>query len=125
MHEHTEPSDPQARSPESRPPGPDPEPGDVSDRMEDPAADASEAVYRPAPVRRAQHEEGSITRLVEQQTAKIPSSVFLVASLASMSGSLALELLGRERYSRFLGQWAPTLLIFGVYNKLVKTFGPR
>jgi hypothetical protein len=69
------------------------------------------------------HEEGTFTRVVEQQTAKIPSAVFLTASLGAMVASMGLELLGKSRASRFVGMWAPTLLIAGVYNKLVKTFG--
>jgi hypothetical protein len=34
-----------------------------------------------------------------------------------------LKLLGREHVSLFVGQWAPTLLILGLYNKLVKQLG--
>jgi hypothetical protein len=67
----------------------------------------------------------SHTRLIEQQAAKIPSDVFLFLALGSMGLSLALELTGKENQSRFVGMWAPTLLTMGVYNKLVKTFGPQ
>ena len=78
---------------------------------------------RPAPVRRAEHAENSLTRLLEQQAAKIPSDVFLFAGLGAMAASFALELTDRPRVSRFVGMWAPTLLIMGVYNKLVKIGG--
>lgn len=40
-----------------------------------------------------------------------------------MAASAAFELLGNARASRFVGMWAPTLLVAGVYNKLVKTLG--
>ena len=63
--------------------------------------------------------------MIEQQTAKIPSHWFLLAALGSMSASLMLELAGRQRESRFVGQWPSPLLIMGVYNKLVKTIGTR
>lgn len=89
-----------------------------------PAAGREDA-YRPAPVVRDEHAEATFTRLVEQQTAKIPSHWFLVVSLAAMGASLVLELAGNHRYSRFVGMWAPSLLIVGVYNKLVKSLGPR
>ena len=92
---------------------------------ENPASRESLNVYNPAPIKREEHEEGSITRIIEQQTAKVPSSVFLVASMASMLASITFEITGRQRSSRFVGMWAPTLLIMGVYNKLVKTYGPR
>ncbi|MCY1017847.1 hypothetical protein [Pyxidicoccus sp. MSG2] len=90
-----------------------------------PASEASEKEYVAPPVVRAEHAEGSFTRLIEQQTAKVPSHVFLFASLCSMAVSLGLELGGRDRPARFVGQWAAPLLVMGVYNKLVKTLGPR
>lgn len=90
-----------------------------------PAARASEEVYKAAPVFRTEHAEGRLTRLVEHQSAKIPSDLFLVASLASMTASLMLELAGRRRASGFIGMWPGPLLTMGVYNKLVKTFGAR
>jgi hypothetical protein len=39
--------------------------------------------------------------------------------------SLAAEFAGRQRVSRFVGMWPGPLLVMGVYNKLVKTFGAR
>lgn len=79
--------------------------------------------YRPAARAHPSHSEGTLTRVIEQQTAKIPSAFFLSAAYAAMLASLFFELTGRQRQSRFVGMWAPTLLIAGVYNKLVKTFG--
>lgn len=86
---------------------------------------ASHGTYRAAPVRRSEHVENAFTRLVEQQTAKVPSSYFLFSALCSMGVSLGLALRGRERPSRFIGMWVAPLLIMGVYNKLVKTVGPQ
>jgi hypothetical protein len=79
----------------------------------------------PAPVLRPEHVEGEVARLIEQQTAKIPSHWFLAAAVGAMGLSLALELSGRRRGSRFVGQWPGPLLIMGMYNKLVKTLGTR
>lgn len=90
-----------------------------------PASEASELVYQSAPVFRAEHGESRVTRLVEQQSAKISSVVFLAVSVAAMTVSLGLELAGRRRASRFIGMWPGPLLTMGVYNKLVKTFGAR
>jgi hypothetical protein len=83
----------------------------------------SVADYRAAPVIRLEHTEPVFTRIIEQQTAKIPSHVFLFASFLSMGLSLALELGDRQRESRFVGMWAPSLLIMGLYNKIVKSLG--
>lgn len=79
----------------------------------------------PAPVVRAEHAEGDLARLIEQQTAKIPSHWFLMAAFASMAASAAFEAAGRSRQSRFVGQWVAPLLLGGIYNKLVKTLGTR
>ena len=89
-----------------------------------PAAEASVA-EAPAAVMRPEHAEGNIARLIEQQTAKVPSHWFLFAALGSMGLSLVLELAGRSRASRFVGQWPTPLLATGIYNKLVKTLGTR
>jgi hypothetical protein len=42
-----------------------------------------------------------------------------------MAASFGLELAGQRRVSRFIGMWPAPLLVMGVYNKMVKTFGPR
>lgn len=72
---------------------------------------------------RPEHDEDSFTRVIEQQTAKIPSHFFLSGSLLSMAVSAALELRGSERAARFIGSWVAPLLLMGVYNKLVKSNG--
>jgi hypothetical protein len=89
-----------------------------------PAAESS-LTATPAPVLRPEHAEGNLARVIEQQTAKIPSDWFLVGAIGSMGVSLLLELIGRQRASRFVGQWPAPLLIMGMYNKLVKTLGTR
>jgi hypothetical protein len=97
----------------------------VNDNDINPASESSLREYEPTPVVRSKHAEGTLTRLIERQTAKIPSDVFLFLALGAMGTSLALELSGRHSLSRFVGMWAPTLLTMGVYNKLVKTVGAR
>ena len=72
---------------------------------------------------RSEHSEGRVARAIEQQTAKLPSDLFLWAAGASIVGSLTLQAMGRQHASLFVGQWVPTLLILGLYNKLVKLEG--
>lgn len=71
----------------------------------------------------AEHSEGALARTIEQQTAKLPSDVFMWASFASMAVSLGLQWSGRRAESLFIGQWAAPFLLFGIYNKLVKVGG--
>jgi hypothetical protein len=75
------------------------------------------------PSQTAAHREGPVARAIEKETAKIPSDAFLWASLASMGASLALELSGRDKAANFVAHWAPTLLVLGLYNKIVKLHG--
>ncbi len=70
-----------------------------------------------------EHLEGPIARAIEQQTAKLPSDLFLWAACGSIVASAALQIMGKKQNSTFVGQWAPTLLILGLYNKLVKVSG--
>src|SRR3954452_18157303 len=69
------------------------------------------------------YSEGYIAKTIEEQTAKLPSDIFLWAACGSIVGSLALEIAGEEKKAMFVGQWAPTFLILGLYNKLVKLHG--
>lgn len=70
-----------------------------------------------------EHKEGKVARTIEEQTAKLPSDVFLWAAVAAMAGSLTLKLLKKDHTALFIGQWPAPFLLFGVYNKLVKLEG--
>lgn len=75
------------------------------------------------PNRNPEHREGKIAKMLEEQTAKIPSDVYLWAAVGSMALSLGLFLTKQKHASIFFGQWAPSFLIIGLYNKLVKVEG--
>lgn len=69
------------------------------------------------------HSEGTLARHIEEQTARLPSDAFLWAALGSIGLSLSLQMMGKQQMANFVGQWAPTILIMGLYNKLVKLHG--
>jgi hypothetical protein len=69
------------------------------------------------------HKEGKVARTIEEQTAKLPSDFFLWTSVATMAASLTLKALKNDHLSLFIGMWAPSFLLFGIYNKLVKLEG--
>ena len=71
----------------------------------------------------ADHTEGKVARAIEDQTAKLPSDTFLWAAGAAIATSATLQMMGNKHASVFVGQWAPTFLILGLYNKLVKQLG--
>ena len=70
-----------------------------------------------------QHSEGFLARAIEEQTAKLPSDTFLWAAGASIAASLTLKMMDKNDAALFVGQWAPTFLILGLYNKIVKVAG--
>jgi hypothetical protein len=82
-------------------------------------------------------EEGKTTRAIEKRTSRAPSGVYLALAIGSMVASAAIMINDQLRMGRrmgggmmsggrgtgianFVGQWAPTLLIMGLYNKVVK-----
>ena len=70
-----------------------------------------------------EHREGVVAKTIEQQTAKLPSDTFLWLAGGSIAASLTLKLMGRDKTALFVGQWAPTFLVLGLYNKVVKVAG--
>ena len=67
--------------------------------------------------------EGPLARAIESQTAKLPSDTWLWAAGGSILLSLALQAQGEKHKALFVGNWAPTLLLLGIYNKMVKLHG--
>jgi len=64
--------------------------------------------------------EGRSTEQVEKVTGRIPSLVYMGLAVGSMAASAAFVLTGRKQLGNFIGQWAPSILVIGLYNKLVK-----
>lgn len=68
--------------------------------------------------------EGFVTKAIENQTAKIPSSAFLVLAGSAIALSLGLAITKEKKeVANFVGLWVPSLLLLGIYNKIVKTSG--
>lgn len=67
--------------------------------------------------------EGKATKWVENYTARVPSMGFLGLAIGSMALSAGLAVAGKRELANFVGLWAPSLLLIGVYNKLVKLQG--
>lgn len=70
-----------------------------------------------------QNTEGETAKAIEEQTSKLPSDLFLYASLTAMATSLTLKCIGKPHNALFIGQWAAPFLLLGIYNKLVKLEG--
>jgi hypothetical protein len=72
---------------------------------------------------RQEQAEGRVAKTIEKQTAKLPSDLFLWLATGSIVASLTTMIMGKQHASLFVGQWAPTFLILGLYNKIVKELG--
>lgn len=70
-----------------------------------------------------QGKEGKVAKTIEKETSKIPSDVFMWSAFAFMGVSLILKLTKHNHTALFVGQWPAPLLLFGIYNKIVKTQG--
>lgn len=70
-----------------------------------------------------EHREGPVATMIEEQTARVPSDIFLWSAFGAMAVSLGLKIAGRKHEALFVGQWAAPFLILGLYNKLVKLEG--
>jgi hypothetical protein len=73
----------------------------------------------PAP----QPREDDFTRSIEEYTSALPSSAYLGIALGAMGLSLVLQMRGDGKWGNFIGQWVPTWLLIGLYNKLIKLEG--
>lgn len=68
--------------------------------------------------------EGTMTKAIDHQTAKIPSTYFLAAAGGAVALSLGLAVMSEKKgWANFVGNWVPSLLLLGIYNKIVKTHG--
>ena len=70
-----------------------------------------------------QHKEGPVAASIEEQTAKLPSDLFLWLGIGSMVVSAAFQIAGAKKVSNFIGHWPVNFLVLGLYNKLVKLEG--
>lgn len=67
--------------------------------------------------------EGEMTKEIENKTAQVPSKVYLCVALTAMAASATLKCMGHKHTALFVGQWVAPFLLFGIYNKIVKTQG--
>lgn len=74
-------------------------------------------------VQPGQHEEGELTKRIEHFTSQVPSGAYLSLAIGSIGLSALLYLNGRKTDASFVGHWVPTILMLGIYNKMVKQHG--
>lgn len=53
-------------------------------------------------------------------TERVPEQTWYWASLGSIVSSMVLFFANQRDWSIFVGQWAPTFLLFGLFHKLLR-----
>ena len=71
----------------------------------------------------AQEGEKKINTYAEKAASKTPSLLFVAGALTSIAISLFLQIRGKRQWSLFVAHWVPSLMMFGLYNKMAKTVG--
>ena len=67
------------------------------------------------------YKEGTLTRRLEEKTASLQSADWLGLAVGSMLLSAVTGLIfGKRPLGNFFGIWVPSLMLIGVYNKIVK-----
>lgn len=66
----------------------------------------------------ALREEQALSEQIERAARRVPSRLFLSAALGSIVASALLQIIGRKHDAQFVGQWVPTVLLLGLYNRL-------
>jgi hypothetical protein len=54
---------------------------------------------------------------IREQLRQIPEDSFLIGAALSVGASLLLRSIKKHHDAQFVGQWAPTLLLLGLYAK--------
>ena len=82
-----------------------------------------------------EYREGKVAKTIEKQTSKLSSDLFMWGAFGAMAASLITQFTQPKRMTflnlpsrsgqvaLFIGQWVPTMLLFGLYNKIVKVAG--
>jgi hypothetical protein len=68
-------------------------------------------------------QEGPVAKAIEAKTSRLPSDLFLWTAGGAIVASLTLQAMHQKERSNFVGQWVPTILLLGLYNKMVKQHG--
>lgn len=69
----------------------------------------------------AQEQAQQLAERVASRLESVPPDSFLLGAAFSVGASLILRLTGRHQDALFVGQWAPTLLLIGLYSKSMST----
>lgn len=63
---------------------------------------------------------GEVQQQFFRVTDSVPEETWYWLALVSIGISAALKLADKDHWALFVGQWPPTFLLFGIYNRVVR-----
>jgi hypothetical protein len=66
---------------------------------------------------------GQVSGALSSRVENLSPGIFLSGAAASVALSLFLRVTGRHHDAQFVGQWAPTLLLLGLYTREARVRG--
>jgi hypothetical protein len=76
------------------------------------------------PVTVSKHQkEDDLTKEVEQYTATVPSSNYLLVVIGAVAVSLIFPIVGRGKWRNLVAQWIPVGLVLYLYSKVLRREG--
>ena len=67
-------------------------------------------------------DESKVAKVAETKPKETQPSIFITLAGAAIALSLGLALSKKKKsWAVFVGQWAPTILLLGIYDKVIKT----
>ena len=67
-------------------------------------------------------DESKVAKVAETKPEETQPSIFITLAGAAIALSLGLALSKKKKsWAVFVGQWAPTILLLGIYDKVIKT----
>lgn len=67
-----------------------------------------------------QHSDESPLNSVFKVLDVVPSQVWYILGISSVAASVILQVSGHKNGADFVGKWPPTLLLLGLYHKLLR-----
>lgn len=65
--------------------------------------------------------KNEMIKVIETKTAQVPSHIYLGLAAGAIALSASLFVVSRRKdVANFVGLWAPSLLLLGLYNRIVK-----
>lgn len=67
-----------------------------------------------------QHSDENPQNVLFKVLDRVPSQLWYILGISSVVASMILQVTGNKNWADFVGKWPPTLLLLGLYHKLLR-----